>query len=71
MLLPSAFPSIAGRFRVRTLGPFLGWAGVEAVCALYAGFGVHTAILELLSLAGMMAPAPADRAAPPMSFSML
>ena len=63
--LPSAFRSIAWRSRARTLGQILGWAGV-AVCALYAAFGGYTAILELLSLAGMVAPVPTARAAPPM-----
>jgi len=66
MPLPSASLSLATRRAwIRTPGPFLGWAGV-AVCALYAGFGVYTAVLELLSLAGMVAPVPTGRAAPPM-----
>ncbi|HKN44228.1 MAG TPA: DUF2306 domain-containing protein [Propionibacteriaceae bacterium] len=66
MPLPSASLSLATRRAwIRTPGPFLGWAGV-AVCALYAGFGVYTAVLELLSLAGMVAPMPTGRAAPPV-----
>ena len=56
--------SSSGPSRVRALGPLLGWSGV-AVGAFYGAFGVYTAILQILSLAGV-ADVPGGRAAPPL-----